>query len=271
MGDFSGEYVDIHGLPTWLHRSGSPSTATGPRQTVLLLHGGLSCSDDLLAALEAPLLATYDVAAFDRRGHGYTRDSDEPFHYAAMAEEVIGVIEHLGAPVHLVGWSDGGIAALLASLARPGLIGRQVLIGTNFHYDGIAWGEEGAGEGSLIDQVGAQSYAERSPDGAEHWAVVRAKFEAMAHTEPTLTVDDIAGAQIPTLVLAGDDDMVRLEHTTTLYGALPAGQLAIVPGASHAVPIERPELVAELILDFLGGPVPPATFLPIRRAAVPTS
>jgi len=90
----------------------------------------------------------------------------------------------------------------------------------------------------------------------------------MARAEPTLTVSDLTSVSTPTLVLAGDDDMVRLEHTAALYQALPAGQLAIVPGASHAVPVERPALVAELILGFLRGPVPPQTALPVRRATL---
>lgn len=255
-----GEYVDIHGHPTWVHRP------DGSGETVLLLHGGLSCSDEFLAALEEPLGSRYRVAAFDRRGHGYTRDSDAPFHYEAMAQEVIGVIEHLGGPVHLVGWSDGGIAALIASLQRPDLIGRQVLIGTNFHHDGIVWDVD-LSDDSPVGEATAQAYAERSPDGPEHLAVVTAKFDRMAHTEPTLSSADLRPVATPTLVLAGDDDMVRLDHTVALFEALPAAQLAVVPGASHAVPVEKPALVARLILDFLSDPVPPQTFLPVRRSA----
>lgn len=262
-----GEYVDIHGHPTWLHRAGTGTgTGTGTgQQTVLVLHGGLSCSDDLLPSLEPHLGTAFDLVAFDRRGHGYTRDSAEPFHYAAMAEEVIGVIEHLGGPVHLIGWSDGGIAALLASLQRPDLVGRQVLIGANFHHDGIALSDDDLADESPIGRAAAQSYAQRSPDGAEHFAVVSAKFEQMARTEPALRVEDLRAVTTPTLVLAGDDDMVRLDHTIALYQALPAGQLGIVPGASHALPVERPRLVAELVVDFLRGPVPPQTALPVRR------
>jgi len=261
-----GEYVDIHGHPTWVHR-GPGSNAE--RDTVLLLHGGMSCSDDLLPALESPLASAYRVAAFDRRGHGYTRDSAEPFHYTAMAEEVIGVIEHLGGPVHLVGWSDGGIAALLVSMERPDLVHRQVLIGANFHHDGIVLTDDDVGDDSPLGAAMERAYAQRSPDGAAHYPAVEGKFIQMARTEPTLTVTDLAAVSTPTLVLAGDDDMVRLEHTTALYQGLPAGQLAIVPGASHAVPVEKPGLVAQLILDFLGGPVPPQTALPVRRAADP--
>ena len=53
---------------------------------------------------------------------------------------------------------------------------------------------------------------------------------AMATTEPTLTEGDLTGIAAPTLVLAGDDDLIKLSHTSALYEALPAGQLAIVPG-----------------------------------------
>jgi pimeloyl-ACP methyl ester carboxylesterase len=257
----STEYVDVAGHPTWLYRSGSGA------ETVLLLHGGLSSSEEILAALEGPLGSAYAVAAFDRKGHGHTADTDEPFHYESMADEVIGVVELLGRPVHLVGWSDGGIAALLAARRRPDLVSRQVLIGANFHPDGIVMDDlDDDGEGSDLGGETAQAYARRSPDGIEHFPVVFEKFMTMARTEPTLTPDDLGAVPTPTLVLAGDDDVVTLEHTVALYRALPEAQLAIVPGASHAVPVERPDLVGRLVLDFLAGPVPPPTMLPVRRA-----
>ena len=110
-----------------------------------------------------------------------------------------------------------------------------------------------------------EGYARRSPDGADHFPVVSEKFLAMVTTEPTLTPDDLAHLAHPTLVLVGDDDLVRLDHTVALYEALPAGRLCVVPGASHAVVIERPQLVASTIAEFLSGPEPPETLLPVRR------
>lgn len=253
-----GEYVDINGHRTWLHESGSGA------ETALLLHGGMSCSEDLLGCLEQPLAAAYRVAAFDRIGHGRTADTQAPFHYESMAEEVVGVIEHLGDPVHLVGWSDGGIAALLASRRRPDLVSRQVLIGVNFHHDGVVL--DGLDEGDEALQLMAAGYADRSPDGAEHFPVVYEKFARMTRTEPTLTVEDLATIGTPTLVLVGDDDLIALDHTVALYEGLPEAQLAIVPGTSHAVPLEKPELVNRLLLDFLAAELPPQTLLPVRRA-----
>ena len=100
-------YISLLGHQTWA------STGTDKDETVVLLHGGLSNSDLMLDTIGGPLAATYRVAAFDRRGHGRTADTSEPFHYAAMADETIAFLEHLGGPAHLIGWSDGGNVGLL--------------------------------------------------------------------------------------------------------------------------------------------------------------
>ena len=168
-------------------------------------------------------------------------------------------------PAHLVGWSDGGIAALFVALFRPDLVERLVLIGVNFHHEGtrpISMPEDAP----FLTSIRA-AYAARSPDGPEHFPVAMAKGMAMITTEPTLTTVDLAGVTAPTLVMASDDDVIEAAHTLALYGALPAGRLAIVPGTSHALPIERPDEVARLIMDFLAAPEPPDTLMPIDRAS----
>ena len=141
---------------------------------------------------------------------------------------------------------------------------RIVAIGTNFHYDGVR--ELDIPPDSPLAMRMFQAFAERSPDGGEHFGPMFEKFIAMATTEPTLTVDDLAKIAAPTLVLAGDDDISHLSHTAALYEALPAGQLAVVPGTSHALPFERPGETTRIIVDFLAAEVPPRTLMPVRRA-----
>src|SRR5262249_52398620 len=124
--------IDITGHPTWYIDC---DTANGP--PVLLLHGGLSNSDLLLDTIGGPIARAHRIVAFDRRGHGRTADTDDPFHYDEMATEAVAVLERVvGGPAHLVGWSDGGIVALLVALERPDLVDRLVLIGVDFHYEG---------------------------------------------------------------------------------------------------------------------------------------
>jgi pimeloyl-ACP methyl ester carboxylesterase len=254
-----GERIEIGGHPTWVEERGS-----GP-ETVLLLHGGMSNSDLLLDAFGDQLAGRYRVVAFDRRGHGYTVDTPAPFHYEDMAKETVAVLERVvGGRAHLVGWSDGGIVALWVAMRRPDLVDRLVVIGTNFHHEGVL-PLEFPPDSPVASQMFA-AYAARSPDGADHFGELFEKFLAMATAEPTFSVEDIATIKAPTLVMVGDDDLIRLTHTGELYEALPAGQLCVVPATSHALPIERPGDVARILLEFLAADATPSTMMPARRA-----
>jgi pimeloyl-ACP methyl ester carboxylesterase len=88
----------------------------------------------------------------------------------------------------------------------------------------------------------------------------------MVQREPHIALDDLARITAPTLVVVGDDDLVSLEHTTELFRAIPGSELAVVPGTSHAVLMEKPEIANRLILDFLEKD-PVTTMIPLRRAA----
>src|SRR4029453_8350341 len=120
---------------------------------------------------------------------------------------------------------------------RPGLVRKLVVIGTNYHRGGVLLIE--AGPQSPLGQALAAAYSQRSPDGPGHFDIVLAKGLALIAAEPTLTTDDIAAITQPTLVMVGDDDLIPLAHTCSLYEALPRGRLAVVPGASHALPLEH--------------------------------
>jgi pimeloyl-ACP methyl ester carboxylesterase len=76
---------------------------------------------------------------------------------------------------------------------------------------------------------------------------------------------ELARIAAPVLVMVGDDDIARFEHTVTLYETILDAQLAVIPGASHVAPIEKAELVNQLVLDFLAAEGPPATMMPLRR------
>lgn len=250
--------ISLLGHDTWTSIAGDKD------ETVVLLHGGLSNSDTMLDTIGGPLSDTYRIAAFDRRGHGRTADTSEPFHYASMADETIAFLEHLDGAAHLVGWSDGGNVGLLVALQRPDLVERLVTIGSNFHHNGLR-PMSGDPDSPLFAAMTAE-YAERSPDGAEHFAEVVGKSLTMFASEPELTVADLNRISVPVLVMAGDDDLIELAHTCALYESIPGAQLAVVPATSHALPAEQPGETVRIIKRFLSSELPPATMMPSRRA-----
>ena len=220
----------------------------------------------MLHSIGPGLSATFNVGAFDRRGHGRTADTEEPFSYEDMAEETIAFIEHLDRRVHLVGHSDGANIALLVALRRPDLLKRIVVVGANYHYEGLMDFQLLTPQDPGFEEW-ALKYATLAPQGIAHAATVLAKTNEMFRTGPTMTREDLDAIEVPTLVMAGDDDVATLAHTTTLYESLRLAQLAIVPGTSHAVLKERTKDCVHIIERFLRQKLPAVTYSPIRRAS----
>lgn len=111
----------------------------------------------------------------------------------------------------------------------------------------------------------ANLYADLSPDGAGHYQTVVDKLARMHLEEPTLAAEDLAGVRSRTLIMVGDDDEVRLEHAIAMYRGIDDAELMVVPGTSHGLLVEKPDLCNTVILEFLTED-PPPTMAPIRRA-----
>ncbi|MEW2448401.1 alpha/beta hydrolase [Streptomyces parvulus] len=258
-----GDYADLPGVRTWYETEG-----TG--DPLVLLHGGF-CTNETWGAQRADLAAAHRVLLPERRAHGHTPDVAGPLTYQDMADDTVAFLETVvGGPAHLVGWSDGGVVALLVALARPDLVRRVVVVGATFRPAGESFAEPGMLDamtpGSPDMEFFREMYEPVSPDGAGHWPVVAAKVLDMWRTQPTLTEPELGRVTAPVLVVSGDDDLMTLEHTTALYRALPDARLAVLPGASHLVPLEKPALLNGLILDHLAEQGPVETLMPVRRA-----
>jgi len=220
----------------------------------------------MLRSIGPGLERHFRVGAFDRRGHGRTADTPAAFTYESMAQETIAFIESLDRRVHLVGHSDGGNVALLVGQRRPDLIKRMVVVGANFHHDGLI--EFPLMQPGTPDfEQWASKYARHAPEGISHAEEVLIKTNEMFRTGPTMTVRDLGEITVPVLVMAGDDDVATLGHTTTMFESIPVAQLAIVPGASHAVLKEHTKDCVRMIHRFLLQKLPVATYSPLRRAS----
>ncbi len=231
----------------------------GDGDTLVALHPG-GADSRALDALVAEL-PEYRVITPDQRGHVRTADVPGPASFEAMAAETADLIEGRSErPVHLFGYSDGAIVALELALSRPDLVRDVVLAAGVFHHDGWL---PGVLDGDAPDFM-ADSYGEVSPDGRSHWPQMVKKLADLHRIEPRHTTDDLRRLDRPVLVMIGDDDEPRLEHILEMYRALPHGELAVVPRATHGFVVEKPKLVAGLIRDFHATDKTDG-FAPIRR------
>ncbi|MFF7329601.1 alpha/beta fold hydrolase [Streptomyces sp. NPDC008150] len=261
-----GEYVELPGVRTWYDTDGPDDAA----ETLVLLHGGF-CTNETWDGQRPDFAAKYRLFLPERRAHGRTPDVAGPLNYQDMANDTVDFLESVvRGPAHLVGWSDGGIVALLVAMARPDLVRKVVAIGVNYRpLPDVEAKPDDADESASSDDSELdflqEIYEAVSPDGPEHWPVVVDKVLHMFGTQPDIAREDLGRITAPTLVMASDDDLMSLEHTIDLYRALPDSELAIVPGTSHTLPLEKPAVVNRTILDFLGGE-PVKTIMPVRRA-----
>ena len=251
-------YADLNGVYTWYetHGEGDP--------LVMLHPGGGGVDARALAPNVGAMAARFRVYTPERRAHGHTPDVEGPITFEDMARDTIAFLEEVvGGPAHLVGSSDGAIVALLAALRAPQLVRRLVTVAGPFHHDG--WVPSAIDPNDAPPDFLARSYAEISPDGESHYPVVVEKLARMHVSEPTLTLAELGTVSCRTLVMLGDDDEVALEHAIAMYRALRDGELMVVPGTSHGLLVEKPELCNAVTLDFLRNE-PVETMAPIRRA-----
>lgn len=252
----AGAYVELNGVRTWYDERGEGDP-------LVLLHPGLVDSRAFGPNVGA-FAARFRTFMPERRGHGHTPDVG-PISFDAMAEDTIQFLERVvGGPARLLGCSDGAVVALLVAVRRPDLVARLVFVAGVFHHQG--WLPGVIDPNNAAPDFLAASYGEVSPDGVAHFPLIADKLVRMHLVEPTLTAVELSHVTSRTLVMFGDDDEVAMEHAIALYRALPDGELAIIPGASHGLLVEKPDLCNNIILEFLCKD-PVQTFAPIRRAS----
>lgn len=248
-------YVDLDGTRSWYDERGSGDP-------LVLLHPGGVDSRAFGPNVDA-LGARFHTFLPERRGHGHTPDVAGPLTFEGMAEDSIRFIERVvGAPTRLVGYSDGAVVGLLVARLRPDLVTRLACVAGVFHRDW--WLPQARDPDAQPPEFMATSYGEVSPDGVAHYPVVVRKLAAMHANGPTLTTEDLGRVHCRALVMVGDDDEVALEHAIDCYRSVPNGELAVIPGTSHGLMAEKPDLCNSILIDFLTLDATP-TFAPIRR------
>ncbi len=203
--------------------------AEGAGKPVILLHGNGGSHNDLETTHRELAQAGYMVYALDSRGQGANPRLEE-YHYKDMATDVYEFIKLKGLEKPAVfGFSDGGIIALQLEVMYPGTLGAIVTGGANIFV-----------EDALIQSFAEGFLAQPSTE----------PLVIMLQTEPSMTVEDMKGIGCPSLIMSGEHDLIRQEHTLLIGENIPSGRPVIIPGEDHGSYICNSPKLAPLILEF---------------------
>ena len=238
------------------------SEVAGEGRPILFLHGGF-CSLEALQEQVDALAAEQKVYAFERPGHGRSADINGDYSYERGLSDTLAYLDAEGLEsVDVLGFSDGAVLGLMLALHHPDRVRSLIAISGNL--DPSAFQNDAGALPVLGPPVHAApkdpdkpdrerlAYERLSPDGPDHADAVMAKLFRLWTTEPHIDPADLSQITAPTLIMSGDRDSIRPDHSLLMAASIPGAQLCIVPGTGHGLIAERPALVGAVVREFLG-------------------
>ncbi|HRK62667.1 MAG TPA: alpha/beta hydrolase [Candidatus Omnitrophota bacterium] len=227
----------------------------GRGEPLFWLHGGLSCIDGL--RFQIPFFSRhFKVILPERPGHGHTADIAGNYSYEAMADQTLSLMKNLKINrASFAGYSDGANLLLWFAAKYPARVKKIVLVGGNYHHHGCDPLFQRDLKNQNPKKYGIDPrYQAYSPDAPEHYFQVFEKCRKLWLTEPKWKPALLKKIRCPVLVMAGDKDMIKPEHSVAMLRLIKKAQLAILPGTTHSLLKEKSALANRMILDFLNEP-----------------
>jgi len=252
----------------------------GAGRPLVLLHGFTGSAANWRAHQPA-FTSRFRVIAIDLLGHGRSASPADAARYsmAHCVEDMNGILAALQVDAAIMlGYSLGGRVALSFSATHPQRLSRLLVVSGS---PGLASAEERAARVASDEALAAQIEREGLEAFVDYWEniplfasqkslppTVRAELRqqrlqntsrGLANSLRGLGVgaqpalwEKLSEIKTPTLLLAGEADTKFVTIAQRMAKKMPNAQLQIVPGAGHAVQLERPAEFQRLVLDFLG-------------------
>ncbi|MEG0749334.1 MAG: alpha/beta hydrolase [Carnobacterium sp.] len=218
----------------------------GKGKPLVLLHGSEE-NHEIFEKQMAYFSSHYQVIVLDSRGHGRSDHGTGPLTFKQMTQDIVEVLNYLKIKsVSVIGFSDGGNLALYLASHYPEKIDKMILIGANFKADGLklsAWLQV-KWQYSYLNGLGKIFPASRRR---------KEVIDLMLH-QLDLKETDLKKIQAPTLIVAGEFDVIKRQHTNEVHRLIATSQLVIVPKATHFLMVEEYELFNQLADQFLQEP-----------------
>jgi pimeloyl-ACP methyl ester carboxylesterase len=241
----------------WIHYED-----TGGNLPPVILAHGLLMDSDMFAPQLRSLRSQWRIITWDARSHGQTETTDGPFTYWDLADDLGGLLDHLGiARAVIGGMSQGGFVALRFALKHPERVGGLILLSTQAGaedpdkaaiYESMldVWESEGLND-QLAQTIAAIILGNEWP-GRDAWiakwrqwplSLLRPAFNALVTREDLH--DRLGEIKVPALVIHGTADAaIDLELAQRLCSGLPNCQpLVMIEGGGHACNLTHPTLV----------------------------
>jgi pimeloyl-ACP methyl ester carboxylesterase len=218
----------------------------GSGAPLLVVHGNGGSIADMAAQIDF-FRQDYKVIAMDSRDQGRSGDSQGKLTYEKMADDLAALLDHLAIDrADVLGWSDGGIQALLLAIRHPTKVKKIAVMGAALNPTEEAVYPEVIGfvKSTLAEM--ATSF-KATPRGRRELKVTQ-----MLLDEPHIPISALERIAVPTLVMAGDHDLIRDEHTIEIYHHIRQSQLAIFPNATHMIPFDDPATFNATLQRFFG-------------------
>jgi len=214
----------------------------GEGEPLLLLHGNSGSIRDFYQQI--PELSKYfKVIAIDTRAQGKSIDrTEKDFTYKIFADDIKALTDDLGLKkVNIAGWSDGGNTGLEFALKYPESLNKLITIGANAAADGV--------DEELTDNfklsLKAMQY-ENKPEKFNERRLLKLMLK-----EPNISNKDLNKIQADVLVIAGEKDVIKPEHSELLSKQIPNAKLKIYKDATHMIPFENADQLNKDIVEFL--------------------
>ncbi|MBP9740408.1 MAG: alpha/beta hydrolase [Chitinophagaceae bacterium] len=222
----AGKYYNIRGINLYTEQYGNG-------QPVLLIHGNGGSIKSMASAI--PYFSNnYKVIAIDSRSHGKSTDNADSLSFEMMADDCAELLNQMHIDsAYVIGWSDGGIVALILAMRHPNKVIKLASTGANLWPDSTAlipslWKNEKTTYDSLKFKKKVSSKEKND------WKVFMLDWE-----QPNISLTTLQNILCPSLIICADRDVINLEHTVKIYQNIRNANLWILPNSGHATLIEH--------------------------------
>ena len=226
----AGHYAAINGINLYYE-------TYGKGKPLIMLHGNGGSIDAF--KYQIPFFEKYyNVIAIDSRMQGKSGGQSDTLSYDMMAADFAGLLDYLKIDsANVLGWSDGGIDGLILAMKFPKKVSKLAISGANIVPDSTAMYP------ADLEQMKRTVLTSTSEKDRT--------LNRMMIYQPQIPYSDLRKILCPVLVMAGDKDLIKPEHTLKIFQSLPSASLCIFPDAYHHVCQQYPKLFNETILTFL--------------------